>query len=122
MKKVLIVEDDPHIARIYDIKFKKSQFETLTAADGEEALAMVIEKKPEVMLLDLMLPKLDGFGVLNQLKKKATLMKKMSIIVLSNLGQQVDIDRAKSLGAKEYLVKADHSIQEVVDTVMKYLK
>lgn len=120
MKKVLIIEDDEHIARIYDIKLKKESFQTLMAGDGEKGFAMIAKEKPDLVLLDLMLPKKDGFWVLEEMKKKPAL-KKVNVIVLSNLGQKADMDRCFSLGAKEYLVKVDHSIQEVVDTIKKYV-
>jgi DNA-binding response OmpR family regulator len=120
MKKVLIIEDDEHIGRIYDIKLKKESFQTLMAGDGEKGFAMIAKEKPDLVLLDLMLPKKDGFWVLEEMKKKPAL-KKVNIIVLSNLGQKADMDRCFSLGAKEYLVKVDHSIQEVVDTIKKYV-
>ena len=119
-KKILIIEDDEHLSRIYDIKFAKEKLPTVLATDGEEGLKATIEHKPAVVLLDLMLPKRDGFWVLEEMKKRG-LLKGIRVIVLSNLGQRADIDRAMKLGAAEYLVKVDHSIQEVVDFVKKAL-
>lgn len=120
MKKVLIIEDDEHIARIYNIKLNKESFATMIAGDGEQGLAMITKEKPDLVLLDLMLPKRDGFWVLEEMQKKG-IGKKVKVVVLSNLGQKADMDRCFKLGAKEYLVKVDHSIQEVVDTIKKHL-
>ncbi len=119
-KKILIVEDDIHISKVYEIKFTKNGFITSIALDGEEAVAKIIAEKPDLVLLDLMLPKKDGFSVLEDIKKIPELAH-IPIIVLSNLGQQVDKDRAIALGAREYLVKVDYPIQDVIDKVKAYL-
>jgi DNA-binding response OmpR family regulator len=113
-KKVLIVEDDEHIARIYDIKFAQSGFETSLARDGEEGMAKIIAEKPDLVILDLMLPRKDGFTVLEEMKKNPNVAN-IPVLVLSNLGGSADIERALALGAKEHLIKVNHSMQEVVD-------
>ncbi len=119
-KKVMIIEDDDHISKVYEIKLAKEGFSTVLTKDGEEAVAKIIAEKPDLILLDLMIPKKDGFSVLEDIKKMPELSH-IPIIVLSNLGQQVDKDRVMALGANEYLVKVDHSIQEIVDKVKGYL-
>lgn len=119
-KKVMIVEDDEHISKVYEIKLAKEGILSSLARDGEEAVAKITAEKPNVILLDLMIPKKDGFGVLEEIKKNPELAN-IPVIVLSNLGQQVDQDRAIGLGANEYLVKVDYPIQEVVERVKKYL-
>ncbi|MFA5997412.1 MAG: response regulator [Candidatus Paceibacterota bacterium] len=119
-KKVMIVEDDEHISRVYEIKLAKEGLTSLTVRDGEEAVAKIASERPDLILLDLMLPKKDGFWVLEQMGKNPDLVK-IPVVVLSNLGQQSDQDRALELGAKEYLVKVDTSIQDVVDKVKGYL-
>lgn len=119
-KKVLIVEDDEHISKVYEIKLAKEGIMSSLARDGDEAVAKITAEKPSVILLDLMIPKRDGFGVLEEIKKNPELAG-IPVIVLSNLGQQKDQDRALALGANEYLVKVDYPIQEVVDRVKKYL-
>lgn len=119
-KKVMIVEDDEHISKVYEIKLAKEGFATSLAIDGEEAVAKIASEKPNLILLDLMIPKKDGFGVLEDIKKVPELAS-IPVIVLSNLGQQTDQDRALGLGANEYLVKVDYPIQEVVNRVKKYL-
>ncbi len=119
-KTILIAEDDEHISKVYEIKLAKEGFVTSLARDGEEAIEKIIAEKPDLVLLDLMLPKKDGFGVLEDIKKIPALAH-IPIIVLSNLGQQVDQDRAMALGAREYIVKVNHPIQEVIDKVKGYL-
>src|SRR3989344_5183769 len=119
-KKVMIVEDDEHISKVYEIKLAKEGFVTSLAVDGEEAVTKITSEKPDLILLDLMIPKKDGFGVLEDIKKNPELAG-IPVIVLSNLGQQSDQDRALGLGANEYLVKVDYPIQEVVNRIKKYL-
>lgn len=121
MKKVLIIEDDEQISKVYGIKLKQEGIEAVVAADGEEGLKKIVSEKPDLVLLDLMLPGKDGFWVLEEISKKPEL-KSIPIIVLSNLGQEVDKEKATKLGVKEYLVKADISIKEVVERIKKYLK
>lgn len=119
-KKVLIIEDDDHISKVYQIKLGKENVDTVVARDGEEGIAMVASEKPDLVLLDLMIPKKDGFVVLEEVKK-TELGKKIPILVLSNLGQEGDIKRATSLGAADYFIKVNLSIQEVIDKVNKHL-
>ena len=119
-KKVMIVEDDEHISKVYEIKLAKEGYATSLAVDGDEAVAKITSEKPDLILLDLMIPKKDGFGVLEDIKKVPELAS-IPVIVLSNLGQQSDQDRALGLGANEYLVKVDYPIQEVVNRIKKYL-
>ncbi|MCX6756715.1 MAG: response regulator [Candidatus Nomurabacteria bacterium] len=119
-KKIMIVEDNELISKVYQTKFIKEGFEIFLARDGEEAVKKITTEKPDMILLDLMIPKKDGFGVLEDIKKIPVLAK-IPVIVLSNLGQQKDKDRALELGANEYLIKVDSSIQEIVDKVKGYL-
>lgn len=119
-KKVLIVEDEEDVARAYEIKFKKAGLDASLSTDGEDALEKIMSIKPDVVLLDLMLPKRDGFWVLEEVKKRPEL-KKIKIIVLSNLGQEKDKERAFGLGAADYFVKTNISIKEIVDKVFGFL-
>lgn len=119
-KNILIIEDDEQVARVYRVKLEQDGIKSATAGDGEEGLRKIISEKPDLVLLDLMLPKEDGFWVLEELKKKPEL-KKIPVIVLSNLGQKGDEERALGLGAKDYMIKTDVSIKEVVDKVKKFL-
>ena len=119
-KKVMIVEDDEHITKVYEIKFTKEGIRSIFARDGEEAITKILAEKPDLILLDLMVPKIDGFAVLEQIKLHPE-TSKIPVIVLSNLGQKSDQDRALKLGANEFLVKVDCSIQEVINKVKEYL-
>lgn len=119
-KKVVVVEDDEHISKVYEIKLAKEGIDVILARDGEEAVAKIISERPDLVLLDLMIPKKDGFGVLEDIKKIPEVAN-IPVIVLSNLGQQSDQDHALALGAADYLVKVDYSIQEVIDRVKGYL-
>lgn len=119
-KKVIIVEDDEHISKVYEIKLSKEGVTTSVASDGEEAVTKIITEKPDLIILDLMVPKKDGFAVLEEIKKDPTTAH-IPVIVLSNLGQQKDQERAMALGASEYLIKVDYPIQEVVNKVKGYL-
>jgi len=119
-KKILVIEDDPHIVKVFMIKLKQEGFEPTIAGDGETGLQKIIETKPDLIMMDLMLPKKDGFWVMEEMKKNPEISK-IPVIVLSNLGQEQDRERATSLGAKEYVIKSDVPISEVLDRVKKYL-
>lgn len=119
-KKIMVVEDDEHISKVYEIKFAKEGINVVLARDGEEAVVKITAEKPDVILLDLMIPKKDGFGVLEEIKKNPELVN-IPVIILSNLGQKTDQDRALALGANEYLVKVDYSIQDVINKAKGYL-
>lgn len=116
----MIVEDDEHISKVYEIKLAKEGIATSVARDGEEAVTKIIAEKPDLIILDLMLPKKDGFGVLEDIKKVPEVAG-IPVLVLSNLGQKVDQERALTLGANEYLVKVDYPIQEIIGKVKGYL-
>ncbi len=120
-KKVMIVEDDEFISKVYEIKFAKEGIAISTARDGEEAIAKITAEKPNLILLDLMIPKKDGFAVLEEIKKNKVLAK-IPVVVLSNLGSKADQDRVAALGANEFLVKVDNPIQNIIDKVNGYLK
>lgn len=119
-KLCMIVEDDEHISKVYEIKLAREGIDTSVAQDGFEAVEKINAEKPDIIILDLMIAKKDGFGVLEDIKKVPELAR-IPVIVLSNLGQKADQDRALGLGANEYLVKVDHPIQEVIDKVKGYL-
>jgi DNA-binding response OmpR family regulator len=115
---ILLVEDDPFLSSILQLKLDKENFKTIRAADGEEALNLLIEQgiKPDVILLDLILPKKNGFEVLETIRQDPTL-EKLPVIIISNLGQPSDIDRGKALGVIDYFVKAKLSVDELVNKV-----
>src|SRR3989338_8314834 len=102
-KKVLIVEDDEFLRSLTAKRLEKEGYEVVVAVDGESALVTAMDEKPDLILLDLLLPGLDGFEVLGKFKANVNL-KKVPIIVFSNLGQKEDIEKAKLLGADQYLI------------------
>ncbi|OHA02893.1 MAG: hypothetical protein A3J58_02335 [Candidatus Sungbacteria bacterium RIFCSPHIGHO2_02_FULL_52_23] len=116
--KILIIDDDPFIADMYVLKFKDEQFEIETARNGKDGLKKIDEYKPDVILLDVVMPDMDGFQVLEEIRKKNVPQK---IILLTNLGQKEDVERGLALGASDYVVKAHFTPSEVVERVRKLL-
>jgi DNA-binding response OmpR family regulator len=118
--QILIVEDDQFMLKAHEIKFTHEGFDIWFAKDGDEALAFLSRERPDVVLLDLMLPRTSGFDVLATIRKNNT-WKDVPVIVMTNLGQPQDIERAKLLGASDYLIKANTKISDVVKKVREYL-
>lgn len=118
--KILIVEDDTFLAGIYANKFEKEGFAVSLATDGEAGLKMAQKEIPEVILLDILLPKLDGFEVLEKLKT-TEVTRSIPVILLTNLGQKEDVDKGLKLGAADYLIKAHFMPSETVEKVKKVL-
>ncbi len=117
-KKVLIVEDRKPILKALSIKLERSGFDVMTAEDGEIALKTIESNKFDLILLDLVLPKIDGFSILAELKTRNI---KTPVIVLSNLSQDQDERRARELGAVDYYIKSDIAINDVVKKVSTLL-
>lgn len=117
-KNILLVEDDPVIVRMYSTKLTNSGYEVREAINGQDALEILNTFRPNIILLDLMLPQLDGFGFLQKAKE---LISNIPVIILSNLSQDADKNRAKEYGAVDFLVKADVTPQDVVDTIQKHI-
>ncbi len=120
-KTVLIIDDDPFILDMYVLKFKQSGFHIEIARDGKEGLQKIKEMKPDVVLLDVVMPILDGFEVLQDLNKK-NLLGETRVILLTNLGQKDDVERGLNLGAKDYVIKAHFTPSEVVEKVKSVLQ
>jgi DNA-binding response OmpR family regulator len=121
-KWVFIVEDDVFINKAYAAKFKHEGIDVKIAEDGEKALEMLKKGEvPALILLDLMLPKKSGFEVLSEIKQNENL-KKIPVLILTNLAQELDANRGIALGAEEYLVKANIKIEELVNKVKQYLQ
>lgn len=120
-QKILIAEDDKFISRAYGNGLQQAGFEVLIAADGIKAKEMIKKNKPDLILLDLIMPEKDGFDVLKEIKKDSKL-KKIPVLILSNLGQDPDMEKGKELGADDYLVKTDYSMNKVIDKVKSYLE
>ena len=118
-KKILIAEDERPMARALELKLGNSGFETKAVYDGKEAYDELKENKYDLVLLDLVMPILDGFTVLEKLEEEGI---KVPIIVLSNLGQEEDVTRAKGLGAKDYFVKSNISLSDVVVHLNKFFE
>lgn len=118
MTKVLIVEDDRFLSSAYKMKLAKEQYEVELAFDGEEAVEKALSFSPDIILLDLIMPKKDGFETLKDLKSNPKL-KDIPVIVSSNLGQKEDIDKALALGAKDYFVKSDISLGDLLEKIKK---
>ncbi len=120
-KKVLIVEDEEYLAQMYQTKFENEGYEVLVANDGSEGIEKAKKNKPDIILLDIILPKKDGFMVLKELKADK-ITANIKIIMLTNLGQDEDVTKGKKLGALDYLVKANLTPAQLVDKVAEYLK
>lgn len=118
---VFLVEDDKFLRNIIGQKLTQAGFRVEEACDGKEALKKLETLTPKIILLDLLLPEIDGFTVLKQMKENKELSK-IPVLVLSNLGQDEDMQRAKTLGAKDYMVKAYFTPSEIVDRVQKILR
>ena len=113
-KRILVVDDEKPLQRALQMKFTNAGFEVVIAADGEEALEILDRETFNIVLLDLVMPKKNGFEVLEELKAKG---KKVPVIVLSNLSQDEDVKRARDLGAIDFLVKPETSIFDLVSRV-----
>lgn len=120
MKKILIVEDDKFLRDLLERKLKKEEFTIETAIDGEEAVNKINSWLPDLILLDLIIPKIDGFEVLRQTKSKPA-TKEIPVVILSNLGQQEEIEKGLNLGAVDYLVKAHLTPDEIIAKIKKIL-
>jgi DNA-binding response OmpR family regulator len=118
---ILLVEDDVFLSNIYQKKFEMEGFKISTADNGEKGLADAKRKKPDIILLDVLLPKLDGFAVLEKLKEDPA-TKEIPVILLTNLGQKDDVEKGLESGAADYLIKAHFKPSEVVDKVKKILR
>jgi DNA-binding response OmpR family regulator len=121
LPKVLLVEDDQALLKIYSNKLRLNGFDVLMATTGDEAIRKAQAEDPRIILLDVILPEKDGFLVLEELNKNAA-TKKIPVVILSNLGQESDIERGRKLGAIDYLVKSDVSLTDLVDKVKRYIK
>ena len=116
VRRVLLAEDDRFLRRAAEARLRRHGLEVLTAADGEEALRLARAEPLDLVLLDVVMPKLEGFEVLKLLKQDEATAR-IPVIILSNLGQERDVAQAKALGAIAFLVKAHLSLQELVDRV-----
>jgi len=119
-KKVLIIEDDKFLRELLGKKLSNVGYTAILAVDGEEGLEKIKKDKPDIVLLDLILPGINGFEVLERHKKDASISS-VPVIILSNLGQSEDIEKGLRLGAKDFLVKAHFTPQEIVNKLQMVL-
>ncbi|MDA1337429.1 MAG: response regulator [bacterium] len=120
MIKILIIEDDKFLRELIVQKVSGEGYEALAASDGTEGLKIAQEEKPSLILLDLILPGMDGFEILLQMKAMEEI-KHIPVIILSNLGQKEDVDRAVELGAKDYMIKAHFTPGEITKKIKEVL-
>jgi len=120
LKKILLVEDDDALANVYLMRLQAEGFDVRRVANGEDALAAAREYKPNLILLDAMMPKISGFDVLDILRN-TTETANIKIIMLTALSQESDKERAQGLGVDDYLVKSQVVISDVVDRIKYHL-
>ena len=118
---ILLIEDDDFLLTMYKMKLELENFKVITAANGENGLRMIREKKPDLILLDLVLPKMSGFEIMKELKKDKELWK-IPVIMLTNLSQKDDVQKGFNLGAQEYLIKVHFLPSEVISKIRKILE
>ena len=119
-KKILVIEDDKFLRRVYESKLPKEGYLVVSAVDGQEGIDKMKAEVPDLVLLDLIMPKKTGFDVLLEVRQIKNLAK-IPILVLSNLGQEEDIERSKKLGATDFLIKSNMSIKEILEKIKQNL-
>ncbi len=118
-KKILIIEDEKTLARALELKLTSSGFNARTVFNGEDGLALLEKESFDLILLDLVMPKMDGFAVLAEMKAHKI---KTPVMVLTNLSQDADMKRTKEFGAKDFFIKSNTPIGTIVERVLKLLK
>ena len=119
-KKILIIEDEEIMYTALERKLKSTGYEVSVAKDGVEGLEKMRKEKPDLILLDIIMPRKGGFEVMEEMQKEEDL-KNIPIIVISNSGQPVELDKAKELGAQDWLIKTEFDPQEVIEKVRKQI-
>jgi DNA-binding response OmpR family regulator len=120
MPKVLLVEDDEMLHGMYTQKFKNQGYDVVSAYNGADGVKLAESEHPDIILLDVIMPKMDGFVALKKIRKGETTAK-IPVVLLTNLGQEEDVRKGRELGANDYFIKANHTPQEVVDKVKALL-
>lgn len=121
MKHILLVEDDPFLIDIYATKLKEAGFFVEVVEEGDRVLPKIREKKPDLLLLDIVLPHQDGWEIIKQIKENGD-TKNLKVMILSNLGQKNEVEKGLKLGAIKYLIKAHYTPTEIVDEIKKILQ
>ena len=119
--KILIAEDDPTLGSILSEKFRKWNYQVSLAKNGLETMEMIVSEKPDLLLLDILMPIKNGMEVLEEMAEKGYI-KEVPVIIISNSGQPVEVERAKELGVEDYLIKTKFDPQDVLEKVAKVLK
>ncbi|MEI7819229.1 MAG: response regulator, partial [bacterium] len=120
MTKLLLVEDDVNLRDIYYARFQAENYELAVASNGEEALAMAVKEKPDLIVLDVMMPRISGFDVLDILRSTPETAH-TKVIMMTALSEEADKARGKALGVNEYLVKSQVTLEDVVTTVKRVI-
>ncbi|MBI2062964.1 MAG: response regulator [Candidatus Yanofskybacteria bacterium] len=120
MKKILIAEDEEVLLNVLKDRFEAEGWTVVIAKDGEETVEAIKQSPPDLVLLDLVMPKKDGFEVLKEIRSNPEYKNLPIFIILSNLGSDEDIKKALALGANDYFVKTQHPMSEIVEKVKKY--
>lgn len=120
-KHILVVEDDTFLLKVYLDRLKDEGYDVSVATNGEEGISMAEAKKPNIILLDMILPRMSGFDFLKEMKNHKSI-KNTPVLVMSNLGQDDDIANAKELGAAGYFVKADTPFATILEQIEEHLK
>ena len=120
MLKILLIEDDPLMLRLYEKVFQRQNFQIVTASRGAEGLVKAVSESPQLILLDIMMPEMDGFEVLKRLKENPS-THDVKVIALTNLAGEEDAKKAIELGAVRYIIKSEHDPEEVVKSSKEVL-
>ena len=120
MNTILLVEDDPFLIDIYTTKLEQDGFLVKVAKNGQEAFKLLKKKIPDLLILDVVLPQVDGWNVLSEIKENEK-WRKTPVVILSNLGQRAEVEKGLKLGAEKYLIKAHYTPSEVVEEIKKIL-
>lgn len=118
--KIILIEDDEFVRKMYEIGLGNAGFEVISAINGEDGLKLIQEVPSDLVFLDIIMPKFNGFEVLKKLNE-LDIIKNLKVVMLTNLEQESDLSKALELGAKDYIVKSDSTIKEIVKKIKKIL-
>ena len=121
-KRIVLVEDEPTLANLIESELRKEGYEVKTAGNGTKGLQLIREAKPDLVLLDIMLPGLKGFAILEKLYKEDHMLPALPVIIISNTGDSIEIERASKMGVRDYLIKVNFNPDEVIEKVKKVFK
>ena len=117
-KRILIAEDEDFIANLYKLNLEKNDVSVEIASDGREAIEALKREMPDLFLLDLLMPEMDGFQVLNAIKEEGI---EVPVVILTNLSQEIDKQKCQELGARDFFVKSDLSVDQLWQKISEYL-